>query len=204
MSKDLAVLVADKDMENTLGGVFSRPDALNIRPIEVRIFTHGGHDPACATRGVEFLSRFARQYKHALLMFDHEGSGKDNTPRDKLQNSLNQDLKNWWDDRARAIVISPELEVWIWSESPHVDDVVGWKGRRPPLRSWLREQGWLREGDVKPERPKEALEDALSKMGKPPSASLYRRIAERVSLRRCQDPAFLEFRGIMQEWFPKG
>ncbi len=204
MSKDLAVLVADKDMENALRGLFSRHVSLNIRPIEFQIFTHSGHDPGCATRGVDYLSKFARQYEHALLMFDHEGSGKDDTPRDQLQNSLNQDLKNLWGDRARAIVLSPELEVWVWSDSIEVDHVAGWKGRLPRLRDWLKGQGLLREGEVKPEKPKEAFLKALQEADKPHSASLYREIAEKVSLRRCQDPSFQEFQEIMQEWFPKG
>ena len=38
-----------------------------------------------------------------------------------------------WDDRAVAIVLDPELEIWVWSDSPEVDDVLGWRGRIPRL-----------------------------------------------------------------------
>ena len=47
-----------------------------------------------------------------------------------------------WDDRARAVVLVPELEAWVWNESLHVDEVAGWSNRLPGLRRWLTEEGW--------------------------------------------------------------
>ncbi len=203
MKKDLLVLAADKDIEYTLKGLLSRPKALDIRPIEVEIMVHPQHDPGCALRGVQFLSSFSNRYEHGLLMFDHEGSGRETTPREELQESLNNDFVRLpWKGRARAIVLSPELEVWVWSDSPQVDEVAGWKGRRPQLRSWLRDQGWLQEGEYKPDQPKEAFHAALRETRQPRSASLYLRMAEKVSLRRCTDRSFQEFKSLMQEWFP--
>lgn len=64
------------------------------------------------------------------------------------------------------------------------------------------ERGWLREGQVKPDRPKEAFLAALREARKQRSPSLYRQLAEEVSLRRCQDAAFGEFKDIMRGWFP--
>ena len=101
-------------------------------------------------------------------------------------------------------MLDPELEAWVWSNSPHVDDVAGWQNRRLPLRRWLISQGYLQEGATKPEQPKEALEAALRTVRKPRSASLYRQLAERVSLRRCNDPSFLELKTVLTAWFPAG
>ena len=199
------VLVADKDMEHALRGIFSRPQALGIRSIEADIYIHPQHDPACALRGVEFLSSFSEQYSYSLLMFDHEGSGRENTPPQELQDYINKEfVRSPWCGRGRAIVVSPELEVWVWSDSPHVADVVGWNNRKLPLRCWLTEQGWLKAGEFKPRRPKEAFQAALYEAGKPRSASLYRQLAERVSLAHCSDMSFREFRNVLREWFPKG
>ena len=190
--KDLAIIVADKNLEYTLKGLLSRPEALGIRAIEEDIFVHPQHDPGCAVQGVEFISKFARQYRHGLLMFDHEGSGKEATTRQELQESLNESFAiSVRRERAKAIVLAPELEVWIWSDSPHVDEVAGWKGREPALRRWLVEQGYLQEGEDKPMRPKESFEAALREAQKPRSASLYLQIAENVSLSRCTDTAFM-------------
>ena len=203
--KDLVILAADKDLEFALRGMLSRPEALGIRPVEANtdIFVEPEHDPACALRGVDFLDNLSGQYNYGLLIFDHEGSGKEATVPQELQKSLNAEfVSSTWGERARAIVLSPELEIWIWSDSPHVDEVVGWKNRNPKLRPWLIEQDYLQTGEVKPTRPKEAFEAALREARKPRSASLYQQIAERVSLRRCTDTAFLELKDILSNWFP--
>lgn len=201
--KDLVIIVADTNLEHALEGLLSRPEALGIRAIEHDIYSHPEHDPGCAIRGVEFISNLSNQYRYGLLMFDHEGSGKEATTRKDLQESLNERIAmTAWGERAKVIVLAPELEVWIWSDSPHVDEVAGWRNREPGLRRWLVEQGYLQEGEVKPMRPKEAFEAALREAQKPRSASLYLQIAEKVSFRRCTDSAFLELKSILADWFP--
>ena len=120
----------------------------------------------------------------------------------ELQNSLNERLAHSaWGERAKTIVLAPELGVWIWNDSPHVDEAAGWKNRNPGLRPWLIDNGWLQEGEIKPARPKEAFDQALRAARKPRSASLYEQIAQKVSLRRCKDEAFLELKGILSLWF---
>lgn len=201
--KDLFVLAADKNMVSAVKGLLSRPEALGIRPIESDIRDYFDRDPGCARHGVEFMSNLANKYDHGLLIFDHEGSGREHTCPQDLQKELNEGFtRSAWGERARAIVLSPELEVWVWSNSPHVDDVTGWRNWQPSLHRWLIEQGWLQEGQAKPTRPKEAFEAALREVRKQRSSSLYQQIAERVSLQRCQDAAFLEFKGILRNWFP--
>lgn len=90
---DLMVLVADKDMEYALKGLFSRPERLGVRSLEADIHIHPEHDPTCALRGVEFLSDFSRRYDHGLLMFDHEGSEQEQKSREEMQEPLNKDLE---------------------------------------------------------------------------------------------------------------
>ena len=191
-------------MEHALRGLLKRPEALGIRLIETDIRVHPEHDPACARRGVEFLCMFLGQYRHALLIFDHEGSGRESVTPTRLQESLNAEFtRSVWGDRAKAIVLSPELEVWIWSDSPHLGDVAGWRDRSPGLRPWLVEKGWLETEKAKPDRPKEAFDAALKEANVPRSASLYEQIASKVSLRRCQDTSFLRFKTVLQAWFPR-
>lgn len=203
MKKDLMVVVADKDMEYTLKGLLANPRKLGIRSIEADIQPHPQRDPGCAHRGVEFLSSFSKQYCYGLLMFDYEGSGREDCHPSELQNSLDREFAAPpWEGRARVIVLSPELEAWVWADSPHVDDVAGWKNRQPPLRRWLMDRGLLEQGKSKPARPKEAFEAALYETKTPRSAILYRQIAEKVSLRRCTDKAFQDFQSVLRGWFP--
>ena len=201
--KDLVVLVADQDMGHALRGLFTRPQRLGIREIEADIRVHLRRDPGCAGEGVDFLSNFSKEYRYGLLMFDHKGSGKEKIEPWRLQEDLNKKFaRSTWSERARAIVVSPELEAWVWSDSSHVDDVAGWKSRQPPLRRWLVDQGLLREDASKPDRPKEAFQAALREARIPRSASLYKQIAERVSLERCKDRSFGELKDILRSWFP--
>jgi len=203
---DLVVLAADKNIEYALKGLFARPQSLGIRPITTDIFIHPQRDPGCVQHGVTFLSNFSERYHHGLLMFDYAGSGREQGQQPKeLQEMLNREFANSvWCERAKAIVLSPELEAWIWSNSPHVDDVAGWKNRQPSLRQWLTERGWLQSGNVKPHKPKEAFQAALREARTQRSSSLYQQIAEKVSLQQCTDSSFQEFRDLLRTWFPQG
>lgn len=108
--KDLVILVADKDLEHAMKGLLARPAALGIRAVEADIFVEPQHDPACARYGVEFISNFSRQYRHGLLMFDHNGSGMETTDPRELQEILNKRLaQSAWGERAKAIVPEPAI-----------------------------------------------------------------------------------------------
>ncbi len=202
--KDLVVLLADKNTEYAVRGVLDRPDALGIRPILADLFVHLHNDPGCLREGHEFLRSFTNQYRHAIVMLDREGCGRQESTRQELEEQIEERLSNnGWAGRAAAIVLDPELEIWVWSDSPEVDNALGWLGRTPDLRNWLREQELLGEDAQKPARPKEALEQALILVRKPRSSSIYMQLAKTVSLRRCDDPAFVKFRTILKNWFAK-
>ena len=202
--RDLVVLAADKDLEHALRGLLSRHESLPIRQIVFDIFVHPEHDAACARRGVSFLSPLSQRYRYALLIMDHEGSGREKISADDLQEALNQEFRvSAWGERGKAIVLDPELEIWVWSDSPHVDAVAGWADRRPRLRQWLNDHGLWDDQESKPRRPKEAFHAALHASGVARSASLYQQLAERVSLNRCGDRSFHDLRAILREWFPR-
>lgn len=133
---------------------------------------------------------------------DREGCGREAAGREQLEKEIEFRLDDsGWEDRAAAVVIDPELEIWVWSDSPHVDAIIGWEGRDPPLRTWLKDREFLREDQIKPLRPKEALEGALRVSRTPRSSSIYLKLAQKVSLERCIDPSFVKLKIILQEWF---
>lgn len=201
--KDLVVLVADRNIEYAIKGLLERPRALRIRSVGFNIYKHPENDPGCRSHGVDFLRPFANQYHHALLVFDKAGCGREAMSRSDIENRLEIDLSAaGWGSRAATVVIDPEVENWVWSDSPHVDSVLGWEGKQPPLRSWLLTQGFLSGGGSKPSQPKEAMDAALRQAQIPHSSSLFLQIAKRVSFERCDDPAFLKLKTTLTAWFP--
>ena len=176
---------------------------MGIRAIDPVIHVETQHDAACAQRGVSFLSMFSENYRHGLLMFDHFGSGREQTSPQDLQDGLGNEFRQTgWGERARAVVLVPELEAWVWGTSPHVAEVAGWANGNYELRRWLREAGWLENGEVKPKLPSKAFRAALRAANTRRSSSLYLKIARKVSLTRCKDEAFREFKEILRNWFP--
>jgi len=200
---DLIILVPDRNMEYTIRALLTRTRSLRIRPVSVEVHTHPGHDPGCFVDGPDFLRFAVNQARYVLIMLDYEGSGQDHQ---LSRQAMEQDLRTrlevaGWADRAEAIVIDPELDVWIWSNSPHVDVVLGWTGRIPDLRTWLTQQGYLTADSSKPRRPKEALLASIRVSGKSRTSKLYSDIAEKVTLKECSDKAFLKLKQVLSTWF---
>jgi hypothetical protein len=202
LNEDIAILVADKNMEHAVRGLLDRPAALGIRPVRFSLFRHPENDPGCRLRGHDLMRPLSKQFQYALVMFDREGCGRESATRDALETEAEAKLEQiGWQSRCAAIIFDPELEVWIWSESPHVESVLGWQQRSPNLRQWLQDAGHWTPQQSKPDRPKEALENALREVRKPRSSSIYFELANRVSLQGCVDPAFAKLRRVLNRWF---
>ncbi len=203
--KDLIVLTACKNASFAVKGVLTRVESLGIRQITCDLDIHPERDPGCLKGGIDFLRSQARRYEHSILMFDFEGSGLNKQDDPVLvATSLRERLSNsGWGDRAEVIITNPELEIWVWSDSPEVDRVLGWGGRIPGLRQWLTTRGLLNaSSQIKPERPKEAVDAALYEVNLPRSSSLYFELASKISLQRCTDPNFLALKNALLRWFP--
>ncbi|HYM62891.1 MAG TPA: hypothetical protein VEZ11_18540 [Thermoanaerobaculia bacterium] len=200
---DLVVLTPGEAESWVVEALLSqRHVSLGIRRIRFRVLKHRRHDPGCFRESVQFLRDYQLSARHALVLFDHEGSGKEATSALEVASDVRGRLAAaGWADRADAVVLVPELEVWVWSDSPELDRALGWPVRGVQLRDWLCERGWLAPGEAKPRRPKEALETALDLSRFPRSADLYEKIALTVGLNRCTDPSFLTFKSIITRWF---
>jgi hypothetical protein len=200
--KDLVVLAADRSIEVTIRGLLDRPKAIGIHPVEFDIYTHPRRDPGCYRQAHELLGPLLDQYKHALVVFDRVGSGSSDMAIDMEGRARALLAGSGWRDRAAVVVIDPELEVWVWSDSPKVDEALHWAGRKPALRQWIRERGLWPPGQPKPGNPKRAVEAALWEVHIPASSSIFLALARTVSVERCVDPAFGRLRDRLGSWFP--
>ncbi|MCF8248180.1 MAG: hypothetical protein K9J37_23400 [Saprospiraceae bacterium] len=201
--KDLIVLVADKDIKALLEGLFPRLEHVNgTSQFDFDIESHPNRDNGCMNESVEYLRPFCRTYRHAIVIFDKDGSGQETNSREIIESTIETALASngWKAENVAAIAIDPEVENWIWVNSVNMSKELNWNEPKA-LFAWLQENGWREQDASKPTRPKEALEAVLRKTKKPRSASIYKNIAEKVSFTKCEDPAFLKLIEKMKSWF---
>ena len=202
--RELVVVTAADQQKRTVATLLlERWRALGIRQLAINadsdIYSLQ-NDPGVFHRAGGFLAVFARQYEYALVLIDAEWDGSPASAgeiEEKIQGDLN---RNGWEGRSAVIVIDPELEIWVWSTSSHVPRLFGtdWE----TIKNLEHRKSYWQEGETKPSRPKELLEEVLRHMKKRRSAALYQQLARKVGLRRCQDSSFYRFREILQGWYP--
>ena len=203
--KDLVVLVADSQQKQTVATLLiERHQSLGIQrvPVDINsdILSHPRHDPGVFHEAGDFLSVFAQQYQHALVLIDAEWEGSPASAEEieeKIQDDLN---RNGWEGRSAVVVIEPELESWVWSRSIHVPESLGTNWKK--IKDLGHRTGYWQQGETKPYRPKELLMEVLRRTRKRRSAALYQQLARQVSLDTCQDGSFRRFCEILQGWFP--
>lgn len=203
---DLIVLVADADIEWTIRTLLEkRTDSLGIRSLRFEVDRHHGRDPGVFKDAHSFLRLYLRRARRALVLLDREGSGQEHRfTVQEIEADLERRLRqNGWTDvegqpRATAIAMDPELEVWVWSHSPHVPEVLGLT--QEELQQILENMPTTPEG--KPQYPKETLLAALRRSGRPRSARIFQELAERVSL-LAHERAFDRLCSTLQTWFPR-
>ena len=184
--------------------LIERHQSLGIRQVTVDInldiLPHPRHDPGVYREAGDFLSVFTQQYEHALVLIDAEWGGSP-ASAEKIEEKIQDDLnRSGWEERSAVVVIDPELEIWVWSTSPHVPRLFGtdWE----MIKDLGLQTNYWQEDETKPSRPKELLEGVLRRNNKRRSTALYQQLARKVGLRRCQDSSFYRFREILQGWFP--
>ena len=201
--KDLVCVVADKQIKATLEELLRRPLSLGIRPIQAKLLLEPHHDPGCYARPADLLRGYRQAAAHGLIVLDHAWDGVPVASGAELEALIAEKLHQaGMADWAVPVVIEPELEAWVFSTSPYVPDVLGWKGPWPTFRKALEERNLWTAADAKPADPKAAIEYVLGRTGKSRSASLFRRLARKVNTAGCQDRAFLRLKTLLQTWFP--
>lgn len=202
--KDLVVLVPDKNTKFVLEGLLSRTESFQIKHIEYDIYyIHPEHDPGIYHKGADFL-RFQRKfYNYALVFLDREGCGPEHKTAEEIASEIKSHLeKNGWPNHAEVIVFDPELEIWAWINSPNMSKNLGWQFFEE-LKNFLQDKKLWHKNALKPHRPKEAFEFALYEKRIQRSSAIYKKIAQSVSLRTCNEPSFLQFKKILLNWFAK-
>jgi len=203
VKKDLLILVPDKNTKYVLDGLLHRHHSFGIRSITYDIYIHPLRDPGIYHYAYDFMLPFASQYSYSLVFCDREGSGQELKTSDEIAIEIKSkfDITDW-QNRVEIIVINPELEIWAWVDSPHLTSNLGWS-TFSSLQKFVQQQGFWRHDSFKPDRPKEAIETALREKKVPRSSAIYKKIAEEVSFKNCQEESFMKFKSILKLWFAK-
>lgn len=198
---DLLCLVADKNMEAAVEGILRRPLALRTRAFGYEIVRHPRHDPGCFHSAQELLDGYRVKAAHAVVLLDRAWDGAPPESASQMEVSLEgswkPEIRGW----ARAVVIDPELEAWVFSDSPHVAQILNWPADTANLRASLVAAQLWADNAAKPADPKAAVDWTLRRTRLPRSSAIYRNLASRVSFERCDDRSFLRFMDILRGWF---
>jgi len=213
MTRPCVILVADSNMAAAFRGYFGRNQwhlSLDCAAFEFDssvggdlIVDEGGNDPGIYTKGHELLRPYQSSHERALVVLDSEWEGSPGKAGIEHHITTNLIGSGWLAAAVKVIAIEPELENWLWQDNPNVAEVLKYDGQ-PGLRQWLEQNQWWPNGVAKPPRPKEAAEWVLRQTKQPRSSSIYQKLAGRISIRGCTDPAFLDMHTQLRTWFPNG
>jgi len=200
---DLVALVADADQREVLHRLLAeRSGDLGIRRIRFDIRVHTRRDPGVRGEAVDVLRPFIRSARFSLVVFDHHGSGREDTVPADLERDLEDRLeRNGWKARTAVLVLAPELEVWAFGDDACLGRAVRWKAGLEP-RGWLTSAGLWDEAHAKPVDPKACLKKMLTVTGRRLSPVLYGELAAGMAFPFCTDRAFVRLRERLRAWFP--
>ncbi len=202
--EDLLVLVADAQTQATVETLLEkRRDALGICKIAYKVERHRDNDSGVYSQAHTFLQSRKHQYSKFLVVWDEEWyTGKNPLSAESQAQKVSESMKlSGFDERDFcAVVISPELETWVWGSSPRIPEIL--RSDWASIRALGASKKLWDASKPKPQRPKELLEAVLTQQKRPSSASLFKELAEAVSFKNCEDPAFQRFCATLREWFP--
>jgi hypothetical protein len=201
--RDIVFLVADNGIKQVLKGFLSREPhkrigcgKFDIDP-ELEIRVEPTNDPGVYVKAHELLQPYQHSHEHAVVILDDDWDG---SPRaHAIRESIGQRLAAGWKEFA-VIVIEPELEAWLMDENEHLARIF----RCPDnYREILGAAGFWPEGAPKPPRPKEALDYLRERHRARATNAEFGKLASAISVRHCQNAAFVQLREQLRVWFPE-
>lgn len=202
--RDVIFLVADGSMEQMLRGFFGRQAfhrSLGCGRFDVDpardIIVAPNRDSGGPGQAYELLRLYTATHERAVVILDNAWGGSPGPSR--IKDQISRRLRTVW-SQFTVIVIEPELEAWFWQDSSHVATALGGPAN---FRSILARSGHWPAGQVKPCDPKAALEHLRSRHSADQSKAVFKRVASRISVKGCVDPAFQQLRDTLRDWFPE-
>lgn len=201
--RDIVFLVADKGMEQVVTGFLGRERchlslgcaAFTFHP-RADLIVSPTKDSGMLKYARGLLKSFEITHQRAVVILDNAWTGSPGVA--VLKERLRETLSEGWKELA-VIVIDPELEAWIVNENQHLSSII----RCPEnYRQLLADAGHWPLDVVKPPDPKAALNHLRQRHGARASNAEFGKLAAKMSVKYCKDPAFLQLRDQLCTWFP--
>lgn len=202
--RDVIFLVADGSMEQLLRGFLGRPEfhrslgcgRFGFDP-DRDLIVATRRDPEVYGLAHELLRPYQATHVRAVVLLDNAWEGSPGAAA--IHDRLSRRLDDSWEAYA-VIVLDPELEAWFWQDNPQVAAALGCPAE---FRRILADSGHWPTGRAKPTDPKAALDHLRSRHRADRSKAVFNRLAGRISVKGCGDPAFLRLRDTLRDWFPE-
>lgn len=199
---DLVCLVADINMEHGIKAILERTRSLDIKEINVKMLRHPNKDSGCLLTAHELLRSYINHAERAIVIFDYDGCGDSTRQPTEIEHHLESQLSvNGWDGRNATIVINPELEQWIWTNSERMPRIIGHECSYQELLEKLLNNGYTIDHNGKPYKPKESLEYLIKMSRFQRTSAIYSEIASKVSFRHCSDNSFNKLTTTLKNWY---
>lgn len=207
--RDCVFFVADKTMRETFLGFLGREDRnaqlqcgdFDFDPNEDLFFAAGQNDPGLWTRADELLRPFQHTHHKAVVVLDCDWEGSPGQEAILLRISQQMQDSGWEQKRFAVIAIDPELEAWIWQDSPVVDDELRHPGPSR-LRLSLAQRGLWPADQSKPSNPKGVFLQVQEENRVKKSSAVFKRIAASVPVGARTDSEFQRLCAQLRAWFP--
>lgn len=205
--RELVILVADGTMAAVFRAFFGRERwDLTLQCAQFDLWPEEDifHDPLHTDGGVhksaqELLRPYLNTHSRAMVVLDQKFGG--GLPAAEVrQDILARLYQNGWNDRCEVVVIDPTLEVWLWQNSPHVEQALMFSGGS--LRQHLQNNGQWPADAPKPLEPKETIQALVKAKKVLKTKVVYSRIARSISIHGCADASFELFANTIRQWFP--
>lgn len=205
--RDIVFLLADKGMEQVIKGFLGRNQfhkSLGCTPFEfdprpnVDCVVAPNKDSGMFRDAASLLQVYEKSHDRAVVILDADWRGSPGALG--IRERLTELLSPRWEKFA-VIVIEPELEAWLLDDNPHVADTF----RCPKeFRKIIQDEtSWWPTDKAKPTRPKEALGHLKIHHGARAVNADFGKLAAKMSVKHCQDPAFNQLRDQLRAWFPE-
>lgn len=211
--RDIYFIVADGQAKGVITAFLARDKchlSIGTRPIafdpEKDLLDVATNDPGVFINAPSLSRSVLTTHRNLVVLLDEQWDNKKTPGADNITAKLSDQLiKNGWDqDRFAVIVISPELENWIWQDNPELADIFKFRNIQnfSSIGQYLSDQNKWNHVTGKPIQPKETLNDLCRRAGSRPDRRSFELVVSRVNVSRCKDASFQTLLSRLRYWFP--